>query len=464
MNKETIKNVILIGLVFLSFSLTTQLWLDIPIGRIISEDRAFSGQDSKEDYGLSSFVLPQYIIVNFGGQSHTKLLNDSSGGGIFAEIYGEILKILECVLTDEQEIIFIPVQREEWIEARKGKSVEANYHGSFDMPIFYEILGIEKAREGFPVIGIKSLIISLDQPGAIYIDDGIKGAIYRSELPDIHVPLDRLTDQLEERDPLKYWTLSEIGYSEDNNFYVPLDMSSFNLPLGTAVKELDTDTETILDAQASRFFNDMSIVRKITEMDGSSIYTDSRNALLRIDSSGFLEYMIYSYAGGNKGRSDIKSAMDVALEFIMDHGGMPEQSYLKEIQNVTENDGEGFLFKFNYAYNGLPFFRRNGLETSAIEVAVVEGKVVGYTRNIHHITKAKIVQKPLLYPVEAADVVAEAIGGFGKPKKLPVILDMYLGYCIDMESLKEYRAFPVWYIRTEDKAFIVDAYEGILVE
>ncbi|NLO25250.1 MAG: hypothetical protein GX114_03780 [Clostridiales bacterium] len=464
MNKEKIKNWILIGLVLLSFGLTTQLWLSVPIDKMITEDQAFSGQDSKEDYDLSSFVLPQYIVVNFGGQSHTKLINDSSNGRVFAEIYQGVSDILKNIFIGGQNIAFEQVKWEEWMAARERKSIEVEYRWAFDVSIFREVFGGGKAGEDIPVASIKGLIVSLGRNGAVYINDGAGGTVYKWELPDIHTLLERLVEHLEEQDPVKYWSLKEIGYSEDSSFYVPLDMSSFNLPIGTAMTELDTGAQAILDAQASVFFSDMSMVRKITEMNGSYIYTDNQSALLRIDSSGLMEYLVYSYAGGDRNRADINSAIDAALKFINAHGGMPEQSYLEEIREVVENDYRGHLLKFNYAYNGLPFFRRGGLETSAIEVTVVEGKVVKYTRNIHHITKARIVQKPLLYPVQAADVVVEAISGFGEEKRLPVILDMYLGYCIDTEGTKEYQAFPVWHIKTEEGAFIVDAYEGRLVE
>lgn len=465
MNKESLKNFILVGLVLLSFSLTTQLWLNVPIERKISEERAFSGQDSKEDYDLSSFVLPQYIVVNFGGQSHTKLINNSANDGFFADIYEEILHILDGVLSDDDGAKFVPASKEEWLGAREGKSIEVNFHWAFNTSVFKSILNRTSFQENVPFAGIKGIIISLGQSGAILIDDGTdSGTFHRAKLADAVNGLDQLADELEEQEPVKYWTLREIGYSDESDFYVPLDMSSFNLPIGIAIKELDADNEDALDAYAAEFFYDMSLVRKITEMDGSFIYTDSQNALLRIDSSGYLEYMVYSYAEGGRSKRDINSAIDAALEFIYAHGGIPEQLYIEEIQGVAEKDYAGHLLRFNYAYNGLPFFRRGDPEASAIEVMVVEGRVVKYTRNVHHITKAKIVQKPVLYPVEAADVVAEATRGFGENKKVPVILDMYLGYCIDLEGAKDCRACPVWYIRTEDGTFIVDAYEGILLE
>jgi regulatory protein YycH of two-component signal transduction system YycFG len=464
MNKERIKNWVLVGLVLLSFSLTMQLWLSVPIERVVPGDQAFSGQDSEEIYDLSSFVLPQWMVVNFGGQSHTKLIKDSSSQGFFDEVYAGISEIMEYIFAGEQNITFTEASGDEWAAARESKSIEVEYAWAFDTTIFSELFGGGANRESIPMAGIKGLTVTLGANRAVYFKDGIKDTIYKLELPESHQELDQLVNRLEEHDPVKYWTLKEIGYSDDNSFYVPLDMSSFNLPVGTAEKELDTSAPAVLDAQASNFFSDMSVVRKITEMDGSVIYTDSQTALLRIDSTGFLEYMVYSYAAGDKNRADIVSAIDAALMFISVHGGIPGQLYLQEAREVEESGLRGHLMRFNYAYNGLPFFRKGGLENSAIEVTVVEGKVVRYTRNVHHVTRAKIVQKPLLYPVKAADVVAEATSSPGGTKSLPAIQDMYFGYCIDMKGSKEHQVYPVWYIETGDGAFIVDAYEGRLVE
>jgi regulatory protein YycH of two-component signal transduction system YycFG len=395
MNKERIKNWVLVGLVLLSFSLTMQLWLSVPIERVVPGDQAFSGQDSEEIYDLSSFVLPQWMVVNFGGQSHTKLIKDSSSQGFFDEVYAGISEIMEYIFAGEQNITFTEASGDEWAAARESKSIEVEYAWAFDTTIFSELFGGGANRESIPMAGIKGLTVTLGANRAVYFKDGIKDTIYKLELPESHQELDQLVNRLEEHDPVKYWTLKEIGYSDDNSFYVPLDMSSFNLPVGTAEKELDTSAPAVLDAQASNFFSDMSVVRKITEMDGSVIYTDSQTALLRIDSTGFLEYMVYSYAAGDKNRADIVSAIDAALMFISVHGGIPGQLYLQEAREVEESGLRGHLMRFNYAYNGLPFFRKGGLENSAIEVTVVEGKVVRYTRNVHHVTRAKIVQKPL---------------------------------------------------------------------
>jgi regulatory protein YycH of two-component signal transduction system YycFG len=464
MNKERIKNWVLVGLVVLSFVFTTQLWLSVPLERIISTNQTFSGQDSKKDYDLSSFVLPQLLVVNFGGGSHTKLINDSSNHRFFADIYYEVFGIMEYIFTNGQELEFVPAAREEWSASKASKSVEVEYKGAFDTALFREVFGGKEDGEDLPFISIKGITISLGADRSIYINDGKSGAVFKAVLPADDIQLDGLVDRLEERDPVKYWTLLEIGYSNNDNFYVPLDMRSFNLPAGTAEKEIDINDQQVVDMYASDFFNDMSMVRKITEMNGSLIYTDGQTALLRIDTDGSLEYLAYSYAGGDSSYTDINSAAHAAMSFIDGHGGIPEQFFLEELREVTEGGHGGYLFKFNYAYNGLPFFRKDALGTSAVEITVIDGKVVKYYRNIHHITRARIVQTPLLYPVEAADVVAGIINGSGDLKTPPDILDMYLGYCIDTEEAKDYQIFPVWYIKTEQHEFIVDAYKGILVE
>jgi regulatory protein YycH of two-component signal transduction system YycFG len=464
MDKERIKTWVLVGLVLLSFAFTTQLWLSVPLERIISTSQTHSGQDSIKDYDLSSFVLPQWIVVNFGGGSHTKLINDSSNRRLFGDIYDGVSLIMKHIFAGEQEIEFVPVEMEELDAARGSRSIEVEYKGSFDTALFEEVYGGGKNRDGFPFVGIKAVIISPGSDGEIFICDGKSQAVFKTVLSTSGTGLDRLVKELEENDPVKYWTLREIGYSDNDKFYVPLEMGSFSLPAGTAVKEIDVSDQQLVDMYASDFFSDMSMVRKITEMNGSIIYTDGQNALLRINSGGSLEYLSYSYVGGDSGSTDIISAIHTAISFIEEHGGIPEQLFLEEMLEVAENSHRGYRFKFNYAYNGLPFFRKGALEASAVEVTVVEGRVVKYYRNIHQITRARIVQMPLLYPVEAADVVAGIIRGPGDAKVSPDILDMYLGYCIDIEEVRDYQIFPVWYIKTEEREFLVDAYRGQLVE
>lgn len=464
MDRERIKTWVLVGLVLLSFVFTTQLWLSVPLERIISTKRPSSGQDSMIDYDLSSFVLPRWFVVNFGGGSHTKLLSHSASKEYFTDICREAYRIMEYIFKNGEETEFITAEMQELSFAKERKSIEIGYDGTFDKALFGEVFGDQRYGESFPFDGIKKITISLGETREVFIDDGNDQGVYKTVVPSVDRQLDDLMKELEKSDPVKYWTLGEIGYSDNDNFYVPLDMSSFNLPVGTAEKEIDVNDQQVVDMHASDFFDDMSLVRKITEMDGSLIYTDSQSALLRINADGSLEYLAYSYAGGEGGDTDINSAANIAIRFIDEHGGIPEQLFLEEIRRITENGREGYLFRFNYAYNGLPFYQKGALSDSAVEITVMDGKVVKYYRNIHHMTRARIMQMPLLYPVEAADVVAKRIRALENTKVPLDILDMRMGYCIDTHQKNDYQVFPVWYIKTEQKEFIVDAYKGVLAE
>lgn len=461
MDKERIKNWILTSLVMLSLFFTVQLWLDVPIERIMVNPDLSPRQDSEKDYDLSNFVLPRWIIVNFGGQSHTKLFRESSTYRFYNDIYGEVSNILKYVLDNSQNITFGQVTAEEWEAAKLGKSVVVEYDNGFDVLLMKKIFRGDAEQISIPVQGIRSITLTFATESEIYIEGGQEGIIYKAVLPKTNSQLIRLIGRLEERDPVKYWMLgSDIGYGDNDYIYLPLDMSSFNLPLGMAVKEFDISEHDKMEMLASNFFTDMSIVRKITETSGSLIFTDGQNAL-KVDTNGSLEYLVYNMAGSSREQEQIDEIVDTALNFIDNHGGIPDQLYLKEILDITENGYEGYMLKFNYAYNGLPFFYNGRFGRSAIEVTVVNNRVVNYKRLVHRITRAKVVQKPLLNPVEVIDIIAGHEGG-EKPPILD-ILDMYLGYCIDMAGDRNYQAVPVWYIKSRNGEYIIDAYQGSLM-
>ncbi|MBA1334684.1 MAG: hypothetical protein HPY66_2588 [Firmicutes bacterium] len=467
MNMEKIKNLVLIGLVMLSIAFSIQLWLDVPIERIMANPNYFPGQDSEKDYDLSNFVLPRWIVVNFGGPSRTKLYRDSSTYRFYNDIYKEVSDVLLYVMNNNQNLAFSQVTREELNEAKLSKSVEVEYDDSFELQLMEKVFHPKAGQQSIPVSSIKNITLTVSTESALYMEDADKGVIHKVMLPGTYREINQLIDRLEERDPVKYWTWEEIGFSNNEFFYLPLEiylpleMSSFNLPVAVAVKELETEDQGKMGIFASSFFKDMSIVRKITEINGSLIYTDGQSAL-KVDTDGFVEYLVYSIGGNSKEQEQIGDVVDLALNYIDSHGGIPEQLYLDKIENITENGYKGYLLKFNYGYNGLPFFSNGKLTQSAIEVTVVNGRVVNYKRLVYRITKARVEQKPLLFPNAALDVIARRPGDLETDGRT-VIVDMYLGYCIDIKGDKEYQAVPVWYIKSENKEFIIDAYQGSLM-
>jgi len=458
MNRERIKSFILTGLVLMSIVLTIQLWLDVPIERLTSFSGSTQRQVSEKDYDLSNFVLPRWITVNFGGRSHTRLFRDSDTFRYYYEIYKEALNIFKRFSSGDQKVVLIKAAENEWVDAKFSKSVELEFERSLITPIIQKVFNTEPNLDLTLLSSVESIIITVGTDSNILIKDGGHGVIYKTVLSGASDRLAQLINQLEEKDPVKYWTIQEIGFVDNTNVYLPLDMSSFHLPVGTVEQEIDIFNQQVIEMYASGFFKDMSIVRKITETSGSVIFTDGSSAL-KINTNGYIEYLVYSANGSGKELTDPDEALDTALRFIDSHGGIPEQLYLRQVEEITENHHSGYLFKFNYCYNGLPVVFSGNSDLSAIEISVFNNSVVGYKRLIHRIIKFAIVQKPILSPIEIFNIMF-AEGNYGSAQARPEILDMHLSYYIKPQDKKEYEVVPIWQIKRDDKTYIIDVYQG----
>ncbi len=461
MNRERIKSLILTGLVLMSIMLTIQLWLDVPIGRIASVSELPERQDSKKNYNLSDFVLPRWITVNFGGQSHTMLLRNSGGYKYYREILRASIDIFKHFAEDGQQGVLKQAGIEEWTIAKSAKSVELNFERPLSAALVQKAFFPEAGLDLSLLNSIKSLVVTVGTEASILIKDDVQGQIYKILLPHSGDRLIKLIDELEEIDPVKYWTFQEIGFSENSSVYLPLEMRSINLPIGIAEQEIDASEEQTILMYASSFFKDMSIVRKITETSGSVIFTDGSSAL-KVYTNGYVEYLIYNVSTSDIQLNDIGEALNAALNYIDNHGGIPEQLILREVETVSDNQRRGFLFRFNYCSDGLPFVYAGSQDFSPIEVSVINNSVVGYKRLVHHIKRFTIVKETLLNPIEALNVMLMKDSS-NEAQSWSDIQDMYLGYFIDAVNGKDYQAIPVWYIKKSHTMYIIDAYKGIIL-
>lgn len=478
MNIERAKSWVLVFLVSMSIVLTIQLWLDIPVQRIISYSKPATGQDSNKDYNLSNFLFPRWIIVNFGGRSHTKVFQNSELYKFYNEIYNKTLEVMEA-LPDNQQVALTRVTDKEWIDAKLSKSVEVQFEYLVSSQLVQKVFKLDGRLDFTPLEGIKEIVITVTSDSYLYIKGISKGQVvtYRTPLPPVVGSLAEVIDRLEEKDPVKYWTFQDMidpsggkDSSKDYTVYLPLEMSSFNLPVGLIVKELDVNNKQAVEMFAANFFEDMSIVRRITETSGSVIFTDGHSAL-KMDTRGYAEYLVYNANSDQKDLITIDQAFKKALQFIDSHGGIPEQLYLARAEEIIDNQQRGYLFRFNYCYNGLPFVVGADTEQYTLEVTIFNNTVTGYKRMVYRTARSFIVQDTLLDPIEAINIVFPlAYYGSGETRQqaldayLEGILDMHLAYSITpIGNRGEGQAIPVWYIKRQDVTYMIDAYKGMLL-
>lgn len=195
-----------------------------------------------------------------------------------------------------------------------------------------------------------------------------------------------------------------------------------------------------------QFFADPTVVRRIEERDGATIFTDGRSGL-RVYPSGALEYNTPRPPPA-RGGIGAEAALSVALSFLATHGGIPADMLLWGCWPVREEGGQAWALGMGLAAHGLVVLAPGG----AVSLAVGDQGLYGYraaawlpwqeTAGSHRIMPA---QEALvrLAPRHPGRVLVE---------------DMYLAYVGNPVVAGELR--PTWVVRTGAALWAVDAVTG----
>lgn len=219
-----------------------------------------------------------------------------------------------------------------------------------------------------------------------------------------------------------------------------------------------------IQGTVNSFFNDLSLVRRVGERDGRTIFTDGRR-LVHVDAYGGFEYVesaqflplydINSRAG---------LLLSQGLSFVARHGGWPTERRVRLMQVVDTAQVPYAEFEF------ITFFRVPGGENEIgpslvplvswrpeVALRINERNVSAYERFVY----APLRFGPWPYRIiQAEDALRTLIirGHEGGE-----ITSMYLAY-YQREIQTEELLFPVWVIEKGTQRFMVNAFTADFVE
>lgn len=196
----------------------------------------------------------------------------------------------------------------------------------------------------------------------------------------------------------------------------------------------------------SEFFADPTVVRRIEERDGATIFTDGRSGL-RVYPSGALEYNT-PRATAARGSIEPDSAFSVALSFVTAHGGVPEGMVLWGCWSVRPEGERAWRLGMGLLANGLVAVAPGG----AVSLAVGEHGLYEY-RAAAWIPWEKATGSHRIMPAQEALARLAA----RHPDRTRVA-DVYLAYVGHPAAGGELR--PAWIVRTDEESWAVDGVTG----
>ncbi len=489
MKKETIKTILLVFSVLLTFVLVFQVWFSsyfIPGGydtlisalqnNIIRPVAKFFSQGGHADFSHNLKILlePEQIVVNQSGDRRIYRNGQKD--------YDKIKALSEQVMSDfilgnytlkSKEI----VTEDAYFSALKGKSVFVDYGMNCDYRLFSAALcGKSQSKLSEDLQSIGQYILSL-QDGilsdiAIFVTDKVSGNVYRYLVEVNKSEIAAEIDDLLKTEPVS----APPSYSFELNFHkeqpetdtkilfdplvlmdlMPVSVSALT---STTLEEFDrTVDQDMLDTVLRTFSINTRTMHRYVDLSDARVFVEN-NATLTLYPNGLLEYQT---VGGGRGLEissgsasyDIYQATTDAVNFVTDLCSYMPPEYFDQLRirtDLIEDSAKPGFYRicFDYCIDGMPALHKSAEGLShAIELEIENGYLKSYRQYMKLYKKSGSEPVSLMPMLNAADSLVDEFYDGTAPLSVQKI---HICYIEDEETA----VLPVWYATVNGREKVV---------
>lgn len=458
MDREKVKTIILTVLVVLSIFLTQKIWLVSSISGMQTEAINTEINQKKILEIRDALLKPSKISVNLGAHYVNPAYND--------DIWNLSRRVVKNYFIGDPDVS--PSTYEEYEQQRGVKSIEIFFGKNIPSVLISSVFGSVDNRIVRDIKEIQQILIPAVGSANVYILSNAD-TVYKATLEDSQGELiDEVFQYIEKQSYNRFYSLfSDLG----NPVLMPLSFNN-TLPQIFIESKIDvTNDEAVVEHAKTFFDRNFDFIKTIKETSGSVLFIYGYGEKsVRINNRGRLEY---SEDVGNTASTNVISALDVAIDFVLKHGEFPEGTYIKEINSVEKN--KGYSFGFAYRINDRPLHFTDHNIVNPIEIEVYGEKVKNYKSFIRKEMELPYVEinKTMLLPHNIID------NNFQMLKEdyfynlesesneddmlLKDIKSVNLVYLDNLEITRMQLITPSWEIILKDKAYYFDAYDGELI-
>jgi len=451
--------------------LTTRIWFNTSIAGIfiMSENKAIKAEFNAE-YDMSKLVKPHRLIVSFGERS-TLQYDNKENNETYNRIFKEAKRVIRTAVLVNSKDVVKTIEPEELERIRDTKGVSFIFNTPLEVNAIYKLLNISSGD----YIGIGSVdeIIISQTLKRMYMYDVKAKLLYEFRTEGIQNNLDYMISNLEKADTISCLYLDRFSKFQPElygkNAVVPAKLWSRGLATLTGTREL-SDGDEIPDSIAEFFDDDKNSLSLIKNMDGTYLYTDRDNKVVKLYTDGMLEYVNYELQASDNKVLNVRDVIDISTEFVSNHLGFPENCYISDI--VKSDRGDKYIIRYRYSYEGLPVLMSSGTNSDAIEVEVVGDRVRRYKRQVRMLNNTQQYRQAMEFR-DILDILldqkVQALSG----ERIKTIKDMYLAY-YEIYGEKQITYVPVWVAEVNverlesgsilSQRYIINAETGIIMD
>ncbi|HBH13102.1 MAG: Uncharacterized protein XD91_1513 [Clostridiales bacterium 38_11] len=458
MYREKIKNLVLIILVSIAIYSSSFIWLDLSF-----DTKGFNPVESEiEEIFLWDKIKPSKVSVT---DQYEYIIHDS-------DINESVWRAFRDIMFD----MFRFAYSESDIQEASPDSRTLRIYFDTSMPSELLIESFEMSNNRFQNVVSRILWIGYGVDSSkIYVNDGIK--TYRLEITTNQQKLTDIYENIMIFASNKYDTLFHYGPTAS---YIPISTNETALNPVFIKSEIDIEDTINIENIAKNYFKDsFDYVRTTIDSSRTINYIYRNEKVLRLYDEGLLEF--YDSIESTKDDSSMYQSFLIALNFIDDFLGFPDNAYLSQVTTFIEDGKYGYRFLFNQSLLERPIVFSQVRDEKAIQIDVIGSKVVFYQRFIRVVDVMMETEMAEVKVLSPQDIIENNIDFItelylenpknqslefneAKEKILNGIHEIYLAYFDPSRRPKDQLMRSVWVIKTTDRNYVFNAITGAIIE
>jgi regulatory protein YycH of two-component signal transduction system YycFG len=358
---ELMKSVALTLLVLLSLLQSYLLSYSSPKYEPINQNDYVQTEVVGTQSTLDKLIFPQQIVIHTGKQGYSVLYPEQPD-------YTYIFDNLKQTTFDGMRRVNTAITPIDWDKQRESQEgLEIRFQYAVPVSVLQSVLQIKGDLPSDNDL-INSLWVSVKENREevlIYFRTNTNGIVYEAPKTNLSVgDVEKLV--------LRGETMPAY-HTYNGDYYLP------NESLPTAAYEIPYTVYTAEQLKKSLFV-DPGLTRNLTERDGSEIYTDGKRGLQIRNEQRWMNYSDPAAPVDN--RPDLLEYLNVAVQFINQHGGWNGTFLLGGIPQKFAATGTGQPFVFHRYYQTFPIENLQDVYYGRIQVMLRRGIISNYERSI----------------------------------------------------------------------------------
>lgn len=437
MNKERIKNLLLVFLIAMNFILGSRILIDKKlwpsgynffsntgnweITKIYQGIKNLFGSDT---IYKSRLLSPEKIIINTGDQTTRLSLDahDEEFDGILDEAYA----VLQKAFSDNTQTPAV-ISKEDFYSSLASSSIYLEYPAAYSPTLFARLIGTESDIELNIPDGFSQLVISYSPKTSVFITNSKNNSFYRINVDknceELVFKLGECLENNQAEHPV-------INYSFDLKFDMPFGTQKTTIsPLvqiystpeeypvvlsKNPIFDGESVNEDILNEILKVFSINPNTMSRYTEAGGTAVFV-ANNATLKIDKSGYLEYEKSTPTAESGDDYSFIASVSTLADGVNKAVGNDYAMCISDISNEVMLD---------YVAGGMRVYLNSDKLSNGVEATAENGQLKTYKQ----LLRSYETQSRVSAPTEFMAALDDAISEYSKSMNEININKMSIGY------------------------------------